>query len=154
KSFSFAPWEFSKGELLTLAVDGLAPDVVLNRGHWVLPLAPGVACVGATHDPHDTTLAPTTAARTALEASARSLLSRPFVATGHDVGVRVNLPDKHPVAGRHPANARLGLVNGLGAKGALVAPWLAQQWVSHLTLRAPFDAEVAVGRFFGNHSSQ
>jgi glycine/D-amino acid oxidase-like deaminating enzyme len=154
ENFSFVPWEFSKGETLTLAVDGLAPDIVLNRGHWVLPFAPGVACVGATHDPCDTTSTPTAAARATLEASARVLLARPFAVTGHEVGVRVNLPDKHPVAGRHPANARLGLINGLGAKGALVAPWLARQWVDHLATGAGFEAEVAVGRFFGNHSSQ
>ena len=73
---------------------------------------------------------------------------------GQMAGVRVNLPDKHPVVGRHPAMTRLGLLNGLGSKGALHAPALARQWVNHLTEGVPFDAEVDVARFFGCPASQ
>lgn len=153
-AFEFVPWEFSKGELLTIAVDGLAPDVVLNHGHWVLPIAPGLAAVGATHEPGVIDSAPTAAARALLAASAAALLGRPFNVTGQAAGVRVNLPDKRPVAGRHPANARLGVFNGLGAKGALVAPALARQWAQHVATGAPFDAAVDVARFFAGRSSQ
>ncbi len=153
-AFDFVPWEFSKGEILTLAVDGLAPDVVLNHGHWVLPLTPGMAVVGATHEPGVIDTRPTAAARAGLEASARALLARSFAVTGHAAGVRVNLPDKRPVAGRHPGNARLGVFNGLGAKGALVAPAVARQWAQHLATGAPFDAAVDVARIFAGHSSQ
>lgn len=153
-AFDFVPWEFSKGELLTVAVEGLAPDVVLHRGHWALPIAPGTAWIGATHEPGVTNTSPSAAAHAALEGSARTLLARPFTVTGQRAGVRVNLPDKQPVAGRHPSAARLGLLNGLGAKGALLAPALAQQWVDHLTRGAPFDAEWDVARFSGYRSSQ
>lgn len=153
-AFGFVPWEFSKGEILALAVEGLAPEVIFNGGHWVLPIAPGVAWVGATHEPGASDTLPTAAARASLEASARALLAgRGFAVTGQCAGVRVNLPDKHPVAGRHPAVAGLGVCNGLGAKGALLAPALARQWVNHLTAGVPFEGEVAVDRFFGRASS-
>ncbi len=154
-AFECVPWEFSKGEMLELAVDGLALDEVINRRHWVLPLAPGVAWIGATHQPGVLDPTPTAAGRAALEASACSLLpDLPFTVTGHRAGVRVTLPDKHPVAGRHPLVSRLGVLNGLGAKGALHAPALARQWVNHLTEGVPFDAEVELGRFFRRTSSQ
>ena len=142
------PWEFSKGETLALAVDGLAPDVIFNRGHWLLPVAPGVAWVGATHEPSVLDATPIAAARATLESSASALLgARAFEVTGQFAGVRVNLPDKRPVAGRHPTIARLGVLNGLGAKGVLLAPALARQWVNHLTEGVPFEAEVDVARF-------
>lgn len=154
-AFGFVPWEYSKGETLTLAVGGLAPEVILNRGHWVLPVSPGVAWIGATHQPGAIDAVPTAAARDALEASARALLAgRAFAVTGQMAGVRVNLPDKHPVVGRHPAMARLGVFNGLGSKGALHAPALARQWVNHVTEGGPFDAKVDVARFFACPSSQ
>jgi glycine oxidase len=146
-AFDFVPWEFSKGELLEISVDGLTPGVVLNCGHWILPVAPGNAFVGATHEPGVIDTTPTAVARAQLEASARRLLARPFVVRAHRAGVRVNLPDKRPVVGRHPMNARLGVFNGLGAKGALLAPELARQWARHLTTGVVFDAEMAVGRF-------
>jgi hypothetical protein len=49
--------------------------------------------------------------------------------------------------GRHPTVPRLGLVNGLGAKGALWAPFLARQWAAHLREGAVFEPEVNVMRF-------
>ncbi len=149
--FGFVPWEFSRGELLSIAVEGLAPGAIINRGHWVLPVSPGAALVGATHEPGVLTAETTAAGRAALEASARTLLDRPFQVTGQRAGIRVNLPDKHPVVGRHPGNRRLGLINGLGAKGALVAPTLARQWVRHLVDGAEFEPELAVGRWTGKN---
>ena len=147
-AFAFVPWESSKGEILALRVAGLAPDVVLNRGHWVVPIDADTAWVGATHEPGVRDAQPTRAAREMLENRARALLGdRPFSVAEHRAGVRVNLPDKHPVAGRHPQHPRLGLNNGLAAKGALWAPFLAQQWVAHLTSGAPFDVEIDVSRF-------
>jgi glycine/D-amino acid oxidase-like deaminating enzyme len=151
--FAFVPWEFSRGETLEIETAGLVPGVVLNAGHWVLPLDTTRALVGATHEPGRRDGAPTTAARTSLEASARRLLGREFVVRAQRAGVRVTLGDKRPVAGRHPALGGLGVLNALGAKGALLAPWLARQWVAHLRAGAPFDLEADVGRFAGNRAS-
>jgi glycine/D-amino acid oxidase-like deaminating enzyme len=60
----------------------------------------------------------------------------------------VNLPDKLPVFGRHRENSRLGVVNGLGAKGALFAPMLALEWVRLLRGEAPAHPEFRVERFW------
>lgn len=148
EEFRFVPWEFSKGEMLAIAVDGLAPDVVLNRRHWLTPLGEGRAWVGATHAPGQRDARPSAAARDTLERSARALLGdRAFEVTGQRAGVRVNLPDKRPVAGRHPEQERIGLINGLGSKGGLWAPFLARQWVEHLVAGKPFDAEIDLHRF-------
>lgn len=147
-AFGFVPWEFSKGEVLELAVDGLVQDVVLNRRHSVVPIDAGVAWVGATHQPGVRDSAPTAAARFQLDACARELLvGKSFEIVGQRAGVRVNLPDKRPVAGRHLEQPRLGLINGLGGKGALWAPMVAQQWVQHLLQGIPIEAEIALQRF-------
>lgn len=147
--FGFVPWEFSQGETLELAVGGLSPDVILNCRHWIAATAPGVARVGATHEPGGRTAMVSAGARAALEASARRLLGdRPFAVREQRAGIRVNLPDRRPIAGRHPRQAQLGLMNGLAAKGALWAPWLARQWREHLTTGAPFDAAIEVRRFW------
>ena len=147
--FASVPWEFSKGEMLELAVDGLDPGVIVNRRQWLLPIVPGIAWVGATHEPGLVDRQPTTAARATLTAAARGLFGgeRSFAVTGQRAGVRVTLPDKRPVVGRHPDEPRIGLVNGLGAKGALWAPLLAREWVNHLTEGVPFSAEIDVRRF-------
>ncbi len=146
--FSFVPWQFSKGECLTVATDELSPDVILNRGYWVLPLSDGRATVGATHCPASRDLTLTAKARSALEAGLLSIRSQSFAVTDQQAGVRVYVGDKRPVVGRHPAELGLGIVNGLGGKGALFAPALARQWVNHLMDGVPFDPEVDVARLW------
>ena len=146
--FEFVRWEYSKGECLTVDLEGLAPDVILNRGHWILPLGNGKAKVGATHCPGRRNLMLTPEARSGLEAGLRAMSLEPFVVTDQQAGVRTYLADKRPVIGRHPQNSGLGVLNGLGAKGTLFAPALARQWVHHLREGVPFDSELAVSRFW------
>jgi glycine/D-amino acid oxidase-like deaminating enzyme len=146
--FDFVPWKFARGETLELAVDGLPADIVWHRRQWIVPTGPGTALAGATHGPGVPEARPTTEARAMLEARTRELLDRPFAVRGHRAGVRVTLPDKRPVVGRHPGLPGRGVMNGLGAKGVLLAPMLARQWTAHLTAGTPFDPEVDVSRFW------
>lgn len=146
--FNFVPWQYSKGECLTVNIAGLARDVVLNRGNWVVPLQPGSAKVGATHCPGQRDVGLTPTARTALEDGLRKITAEAFEVTAQLAGVRTYLGDKRPVVGRHPADPGLGVLNGLGAKGTLFAPPLARQWVHHLREGVPFDSEVDVARLW------
>jgi glycine oxidase len=147
REFDFVPWEFSKGEILVVDVEGLHPEVILNRGHWVLPVGANAGWIGATHEPGVVDRGPTSEGRSQLAASAKILLQRPFIVTNHLAGVRVNLPDKRPVVGRHPRHPRIALTNGLGAKGSLWAPAIARQWVNHLTEGVSFDRVIGLERF-------
>ncbi|MEO5961570.1 MAG: FAD-dependent oxidoreductase [Opitutaceae bacterium] len=147
KRWEFLPWEFSLGEALQIAIDGLDPGVAFNRGHWLVPLDKGTAWVGATHVPGAMTRATVGGGQERLEASARTLTSRPFRLRSLCGGMRVSLPDRRPVAGMHPDDARMGVSNGLGGKGALWAPMLARQWINFLVRGVPFDAETSPGRF-------
>lgn len=135
------------GAILKVAVEGLAPEVILNGGHWVLPTGPGEARVGATYA-REGMAQGEEEARRELEASARALLGeREFLTTALETGVRVTAPDRRPLTGWSAQEPRLGVINGLGSKGALLAPWLAGQWVAHLRDAVPFDAVVVAGRY-------
>jgi glycine/D-amino acid oxidase-like deaminating enzyme len=147
-AFGFVPWETSQGEVLEIAVEGLAPDVIVNDGHWIVPVCDGVAWVGATHEPGGRDARVTATAREKLTGWASGLLDgRRFSVLGQRAGVRVNVPDRRPVAGRHPEHERLGLCSGLAAKGTLWGPLLARQWAEHLAAGRCFDPEIDVRRF-------
>jgi glycine oxidase len=149
EDFGFASLRPAKGETLTVETtsDELAPDVILNAGHWLLPLGKGRARIGATFEPGVVDLAPTAVARAALENSAARFLPGGFSVVAQESGLRMTSADKHPVVGRSLADPRVGIFNGLGSKGALLAPGLARQWVNHLTEAVPFDPAVDVKRF-------
>jgi len=142
--FAALNFAWSKGETLQIEAPGLDPDVILNRGHWLLPLAAGTAWVGATHEPGVDDAKPTVAARDSLLAAAAGLTDGPVKLRAQFAGVRLTTADKLPVAGRHPANPRLGISSALGARGAHFAPRLARQWVQHSVTGKAFAPEVSL----------
>ena len=147
-AFDFVPREFSKGDTIEIGVEGLDPDVILNRRLWVAPAGEGIALAGATNEPGVADPRPDLAARERLVAGARRMLgTRDFTIRVHRAGVRVTLPDRRPVGGPHPELPRVGILGGLGARGALWAPWLARQWREHLVSGRSFDPAVDVARY-------
>lgn len=149
-AFAFVPWELAWGEIVEGGLAGLEPDVVLNRGHWVLPMTGGRARVGATYEraEHPAPREPSAAAREELAHSAYELTGQRLTVTGQDGGWRVTVPDRRPCVGVHPEQPDLGLIGALGSKGTLWAPALAQAWAAYLCGATPFAAEVEVGRFW------
>jgi glycine oxidase len=146
--FNFVGWQYSKGECLTVKMEGLSPDTILNRGHWMLPLGSQFVKVGATHVPGRRDLALTAEARLTLQGCISQMSLLPFEIVRQEAGVRAYVPDKKPVVGRHPSDSGLGICGGLGAKGTLFAPAVAQEWIKHLTEGAAFDPELDVARFW------
>jgi len=147
--FPWVPFRPAKGEILEVAIEGLADDRILNRGNWLFPTAGGRWRTGTTYswDPLDTV--PTEEARSVIEARLRGLLpaGRWSVIT-HQAAVRPIVNGRKPVLGRHPDDPALVLFNGLGSKGALHAPWCAARLADHLLDGAPLDPEVDLARRF------
>lgn len=138
-----------KGEALRVVPERpcAEPDVIHNDGHWLLPLADGDAMVGASYDRTATTLEPSAPTRALLETSATRLLGGGgFKVREALAGWRVSVRDLRPATGRVAGDPQVGFINGLGSKGALYAPWLARQWINHLTERVPFDPGVDAAR--------
>lgn len=147
RRFGFVPLRAAKGEILRIRSNRVPPGGILNDGHWCLPVGKGEARIGATFELDRSDVEPTPGACAVLTDAARRLLGADCEILRQEAGVRVVTPDKHPIAGRHPNVPRCGVINGLGSKGALLAPWLAQQWTKHLKTGAPFDRAIDVRRF-------
>lgn len=144
-----------KGELLHLEPEPLASGAdsmarggeIRNDGHWLLPLPDGAWAVGATYDRAAMDLEPSRMSRDLLLASARRLGDggEPRLRAAL-AGWRTSASDLRPVAGWLPGRPSQGVCNGLGSKGALLGPWLAQQWVQHLCDGRAFDPSVVPER--------
>lgn len=127
------PWfrgvKFSgaKGEILTLRIPGLAEERVLNRGVWLLPLGCEVFRAGATYDHDALDCVPTTRGREEIVTRLREFLRLPFDVLDHRAAVRPVIDAGRPLVGLHSECDRVGFLNGLGSKGALLAPYFAGQ---------------------------
>ncbi len=153
--WSWLPFQPVKGEIIDAQIGGPALTAVYLRSIWIIPASgqpPSKGMqnvrIGSTHDWDDLTPQPTQAAREHLVETAQILLDREMVVTGHRAAIRPAMQSKRPVIGRHPEHPSHIILNGLGSKGALWAPWAALQLADHLVDGLPLDPEVSTQRWW------
>lgn len=163
--FQNLPWSPAAGEALILSISGLLRDAVYKLGHG-LSLSPWPSALQDTGDIRNTvksdskeawwlgsnylwdtlTPAPTAAFRQHCESQLKVWLKVPYEILEHRAGVRPATVDRKPFIGFHPAQPRIGIFNGLGAKGVLMAPYLAENLARHVAEGAPLMPEADVAR--------
>ena len=135
------------GEVLEIRMGELSPHAVWNRaGKWVSPRHDGTCLVGATYAFGAAEWAPSSAGRAELVSYLAELgIEEPEV-IGHRAGARPILHQSRPVAGFSPENPKVGILNGLGSKGVLTAPWAAAELVAHIRDGKVLDPELDPAR--------
>jgi glycine/D-amino acid oxidase-like deaminating enzyme len=147
--FQRLPYNSVKGELLRVKFEHAPwPDAVINKGKWCAPLADQTWACGATYEWDDLNCEPTQQGRQEILQGIRTCLGREDgVIVNHQAAVRPVMKDQRPVLGPHPQTAALGIFNGLGSKGFLMAPYYARQFAEFLTGRGRLDTDVSISRF-------
>ncbi len=147
--FPGLPWQLTFGEALLIRIHhpeaNLLCDVVKKNALFV-PLGNGLVWVGATYRRWTPSDAVPTSLLSALEAEVREQLSAPFEVVGPACGIRPTVRDRRPLIGESPMLRGVFLFNGLGTKGALLAPYWAEHLTNHLLEGTPIAPEVSVGR--------
>ncbi len=151
--FSHVPWNPARGEVLDLAATGQTilleryAGHILNRGKWLLPLGDGSWRTGSTYEWANFEAGPTGRMRDEILDELAAFVHADFRVTGQRTGVRPVVVDYRPVAGRHLQHSALAILNGLGSRGVVQAPWVSQCLTRHLLDGTPLPAEIDVGRF-------
>lgn len=134
-----------KGEALLVRIPGLKLERAVHRGVFILPVGAELYRVGATFKWDEVWNGPTGQARHFLLDSLRRIIDRPVDVVEHVAGVRPTSKDRRPIMGI--TGPREVVLNGLGSRGVLLAPWCATHLIDHLFEGAPLDPEVDVARF-------
>ena len=71
----------------------------------------------------------------------------PAIETGLWAGIRVNVPDRKPVAGIHPQHKNHFVIGALASKGLLHAPWLGMKLAGLIAGDDTIPSEVSADRF-------
>ncbi len=130
--FQRVPFDAAKGEILTIRVPGLEEQRIIHCGIWLAPLGEELFRAGATYDRENLNNLPTESGREEICRQLQTLLRLPFEVVDHHAAVRPVVVGRHPVIGLHPQFPPLGYCNGLGSKGALQAPFVAEQFARFL----------------------
>lgn len=136
----------TRGEVLGFTDPGLGCTSLVHRGGFLLPVGNHRYRVGSTFAWDAVWDGPTGSGRQELSRKLSGILvdlpSGPFEFA---CGVRPATRDRRPLLGR--VAPRQFVFNGLGARGALLAPWCAEHLVDHMIHGSPLDPEVNVARF-------
>lgn len=145
--FSYIPFKPAKGEILDFTSQDLDDSYIINSSVFILPEGNGKFRSGSTYNWSDLTTTTTPEAMQTLENGIRNSITCDFKITGHKAGIRPAIIDRRPVIGFHPANNRLGIFNGLGTKGAMLAPYYASQFCDFIAEGKNVDSDVNIRRF-------
>lgn len=146
--FAYLPTGGNKGEVLTVTTpERPLLERMLKHRVFLVPRADCSYWVGATSENDWQTEAPSEARKDYLLARLREVLVEPYTVTDHTAAVRPTIRDRRPVIGAHPDHPRLFVFNGLGTKGASLAPLISRWLCDLITEQMPCPAEVSIDRF-------
>ena len=146
--FNDLPLDGTKGELLIIKAPNLHLDVVIKSSVFILPIGNDLYKVGATYDWKDKTNNPTEEGKKELVDKLKELISCDFEIVEHFAGVRPTVKDRRPLVGTHPIHFQLHVLNGLGTRGVMLGPYLANQLFQHIENAVPLENEINIERCY------
>jgi glycine oxidase len=145
--FKWLPLQPTKGEVLEVQMHNFNPERIYNKAVYVVPMESGRFKVGATYDWRQPDEELTEQGKEELSERFKQITTQEFSVINHEAGIRPAVRDRKPLVGQHPDYEQLVVFNGMGSKGVLMAPFLAQQLMASLTGTGDLSAEIHISRY-------
>lgn len=145
--FNYLPLNGTKGELVRIHAPELKETRVIKSGVFLIPLGEDRYLVGATYSWKDKSPGPTDTAREEILTRLGKFLRCDFKVEGQQAGIRPTVPDRRPLVGRHPRFPQLYVLNGLGSRGVLIAPYAAHCLYRFMEQDLPLPEAMDCARF-------
>lgn len=150
--FSWLPFVPAKGEVITIHSEDMHLDKIVSKGIFILPLGSNKFKVGSTYTWNDLGTTVTEDGKSKICNELDKILNCKYAVVEHQAGIRPTVKDRKPMLGLHPQMPLLGVFNGLGTKGASLAPFFANEFVEFIEEGKALDNEVDIRRFWNNPS--
>ena len=145
--FNYLPYGGNKGQVLIIRTEAPLLASMFKHRVFLVPFADNTYWIGATSENQFADDQPTEANATFLEDRLREILTVPYEVVAHRAAVRPTVKDRRMFLGTHPDLSGLAIFNGLGTKGASLAP-LGSRWLAeHLLEGKAVPKEVDIARF-------
>jgi glycine/D-amino acid oxidase-like deaminating enzyme len=134
------------GDILTLAIENFCETRTIHRGIWLTPTSNKHYLLGATYRRDGSNGRPSPEGQIELVGKLGTWLKRPFEVVSHRAAMRPGTFDQKPLLGNSPIDSRIWLLNGLGGKGSLYAPLMAEYVFKGLLDEASIPQELQWNR--------
>ncbi len=137
----------NKGELFEMECDGLEEEAICLGPVFIQPIGNKRFKVGSSYTPSEVSTEPTAFQLTDLQERLNKIIRVPYKVTNHFAGIRPTTGDRKPILGTHSDYPFMHYFNGLGSKGASLAPLMAREMVSYLVDGIPLPEDLNWSRF-------
>lgn len=146
--FNNLPLDGTKGELLIVKIPNLNLAEIVKSNIFIIPLGDDLYKVGATYNWQDKSDLKTDEAKEELLDGLKDLISCEFEVIDHLSGIRPTVKDRRPLVGTHYKYKQLHLLNGLGTRGVLLGPYLADLLFLKIEFGIDLDQNVDINRYY------
>ncbi len=147
--FKYLPLNPVKGELITIHAPDLKINFVLKSSVFLIPLKEDLYLVGATYNWEDKSNAITEAGKQELLSKLKKVITCDFKVVTQVAGIRPTVLDRRPLVGRQPNHENVYVLNGLGTRGVMIAPYVALELYNFIEHHKPLNKEIDIDRYTG-----
>ena len=145
--FNYLPIEGTKGELIIINAPKLNSEVIIKSSVFIIPIGKNNYLVGSTYAWDDFNNDPTINAKNKLLNKLDKLILCPYKVVYQRAGIRPTVIDRRPLVGQHKSHQNLYILNGLGSRGVLIAPTVANALINLIEDKLPLQKEINISRF-------
>jgi len=146
--WSYLPWNGAKGEVIIARIPNADFTKMFKYRIFIVPLPEkDLYWIGSKYDWTFESGKPTEEGKNYLRDRLSDALKIPFEIIDHKAAVRPTVKDRRPFLGIHNKFPQVGIFNGLGTKGASLAPFFARQMADFLNGKGDLEEEVDIKRF-------
>ena len=145
--FMHLPLNGTKGEMLIIKAPNLKMNFILKSSVFIVPLEDDMYWIGATYERKDKTHNLTKDAKVELIDKLNQIIDCDFEIINQVAGIRPTTKDRRPLVGSSLEHENIYVLNGLGTRGVMIAPYVAQQLFNHIENGSELDSEIDIKRF-------
>jgi glycine/D-amino acid oxidase-like deaminating enzyme len=145
--FSYLPMEGVKGETMVIHANGLGLTDIVKSKVFIMPMEKDYYYVGATYYYREVNDEISEEGQGELVENLNKFLKIDYKIVRQFAGIRPTVVDRRPLLGSHPENKNIYVFNGLGSRGVMLAPIMAEELYEYMENSAELQSEVDIKRF-------
>ena len=145
--FKELPLTGVKGELITIHAPDLKINFVLKSSVFIIPIGNDLYRIGSTYDRIDKTNTITEKAKEELLEKLKTLIKCKYEVVNQVAAIRPTTKDRRPLVGRHKDYKNTYVLNGLGTRGVMIGPYVANQLYNFIENDIALNEEINIKRF-------
>lgn len=145
--FNFIPVIGVKGEVLKIKTENEIPKAIWKAHNFLMPIDGKICVTASTYDRDDLISVPTEKGKEEMIQHLKSFYKGNFEILEQTAGIRPTIIDRRPVVGAHPEYENILILNGMGTRGTLLGPAMAEELFNFIEKKQPIDKEADISRF-------